>query len=86
MPGPPPDVVKQCIEHPSFAALHFTGSTAVFRQLWKDIAGNLDRYRGYPRIVGETGGKNWHLVHPSAEVKNAVMQSIRGAFEYQGAS
>lgn len=55
VPGPPPDVVQQCIAHPSFAALHFTGSTHVFRSMWKDIAANLDKYKGYPRIVGETG-------------------------------
>jgi len=84
VPGPPPEVVAQAIAHPSFAALHFTGSTHVFKKLWKDIAGNLDKYKGYPRIVGETGGKNFHVVHESAEVKNAVIQSIRGAFEYQG--
>jgi hypothetical protein len=56
----------------------------VFRKLWKDIAGHLDRYRGYPRIVGETGGKNFHVVHKSAELRNAVVQSVRSAFEYQG--
>jgi len=84
VPGPPPDVVAQAINHPSFAALHFTGSTFVFKKLWKDIAMNIDKYKGYPRIVGETGGKNFHIVHKSAEVKNAVIQSVRGAFEYQG--
>jgi len=84
VPGPPPEVVKQAISHPSFASLHFTGSTHVFKQLWKDIAGNLDKYKGYPRIVGETGGKNFHVVHESAEVRNAVIQTVRGAFEYQG--
>ncbi|KAH8118806.1 delta-1-pyrroline-5-carboxylate dehydrogenase [Phellopilus nigrolimitatus] len=84
VPGPPPAVVQQCIESPDFAALHFTGSTHVFRSLWKDIANNLDKYRGYPRIVGETGGKNFHVVHESAELTNAVLQTIRGAFEYQG--
>jgi len=84
VPGPPPEVVAQAIAHPAFAALHFTGSTHVFKQLWKDIASNVDKYKGYPRIVGETGGKNFHVVHASAEVKNAVLQSIRGAFEYQG--
>ncbi|EIM88023.1 delta-1-pyrroline-5-carboxylate dehydrogenase [Stereum hirsutum FP-91666 SS1] len=83
-PGPPPEVVAQCINNPNFAALHFTGSTFVFRKLWKDIASNLDKYKGYPRIVGETGGKNFHLIHSSAEVKNAVLQTVRGAFEYQG--
>src|ERR1700744_1480320 len=56
VPGPPPEIVAQAISHPSFAALHFTGSTFVFRKLWKDIALNLDKYKGYPRIVGETGG------------------------------
>jgi len=55
VPGPPPEVVTQAIGHPSFAALHFTGSTFVFKKLWKDIAANLDKYKGYPRIVGETG-------------------------------
>jgi 1-pyrroline-5-carboxylate dehydrogenase len=84
VPGPPPEVVAQAISHPSFAALHFTGSTHVFKQLWKDIAGNLEKYKGYPRIVGETGGKNFHVIHESAEVRNAVVQTVRGAFEYQG--
>ncbi|PPR04647.1 hypothetical protein CVT24_011865 [Panaeolus cyanescens] len=84
VPGPPPEVVSQAINHPSFAALHFTGSTFVFKKLWKDIAMNLDKYRGYPRIVGETGGKNFHVIHKSAEIRNAVLQTVRGAFEYQG--
>ena len=84
VPGPPAEVVAQAINHRSFAALHFTGSTFIFRKLWKDIAQNLEKYRGYPRIVGETGGKNFHLVHKSAEVRNAVLQTVRGAFEYQG--
>ena len=56
----------------------------MFKKLWKDIAMNLDKYKGYPRIVGETGGKNFHIVHKSAEVRNAVVQAVRGAFEYQG--
>ncbi|EIN11051.1 delta-1-pyrroline-5-carboxylate dehydrogenase [Punctularia strigosozonata HHB-11173 SS5] len=84
VPGPAEEVVGQCIDNPSFAGLHFTGSTFVFKKLWKDIAQNLDKYKGYPRIVGETGGKNFHLVHSSAEIKNTVVQTIRGAFEYQG--
>lgn len=83
-PGPPAETVKTCIENRNFAALHFTGSTAVFRSLWKQIASNIDNYPGYPRIVGETGGKNFHLVHPSANVNLAVHESIRAAFEYQG--
>lgn len=84
VPGPAEEVVGQAIAHPSFAALHFTGSTHVFRKLWKDIAANVDAYRAYPRIVGETGGKNFHVVHPSADVRSAVLQTVRGAFEYQG--
>ncbi|KAI0065810.1 delta-1-pyrroline-5-carboxylate dehydrogenase [Artomyces pyxidatus] len=84
VPGPPPEVVAQAIAHPSFAALHFTGSTFVFKKLWKDIAANVDIYKSYPRIVGETGGKNFHVIHSSAEIKNAVFQSVRGGFEYQG--
>ncbi|KAF9516848.1 hypothetical protein BS47DRAFT_1315007 [Hydnum rufescens UP504] len=84
VPGPAPEIVKQAIDHREFGALHFTGSTAVFKSLWKDISQNLDKYRGYPRIVGETGGKNFHLIHSSADVSNAVLQSVRAAFEYQG--
>ncbi|KAG6831982.1 hypothetical protein H0H87_003126 [Tephrocybe sp. NHM501043] len=83
-PGPPAEVVAQAINNPNFAALHFTGSTFIFKKLWKDIAANLDIYKGYPRIVGETGGKNFHIVHKSAEVRNAVLQAVRAAFEYQG--
>lgn len=84
VPGSPPEIVKQCIEHKEFGGLHFTGSTQVFRQLWKNIALNLDNYRGYPRIVGETGGKNYHLYHPSADIKSGVVQAIRAGFEYSG--
>jgi 1-pyrroline-5-carboxylate dehydrogenase len=84
VPGPPETVVPKALKHPSFAALHFTGSTQVFKQLWKDISANLDVYKSYPRIVGETGGKNFHLIHKSAELRNAVLQSVRAGFEYQG--
>lgn len=84
VPGPAEEIVGAAINHREFAGLHFTGSTHVFRQLWKQIGNNLDKYRGYPRIVGETGGKNFHMVHKSANVDAAVTQSIRAAFEYQG--
>ena len=57
VPGPPPEVVAQAIAHREFAGLHFTGSTFVFKKLWKDIASNIDKYRTYPRIVGETGAR-----------------------------
>ena len=84
VPGPAEKVVGQAIANPGFAALHFTGSTFVFKKLWKEIAANVDLYKSYPRLVGETGGKNFHVVHASAEITNAVMQTVRGAFEYQG--
>jgi 1-pyrroline-5-carboxylate dehydrogenase len=70
--------------HPDFAGLHFTGSTGVFRNLWKTIGQNLDRYRTYPRIVGETGGKDFVLVHPSANREEVTAGLIRGAFEFNG--
>ncbi|TIB70629.1 hypothetical protein E3Q23_04112 [Wallemia mellicola] len=84
VPGPPAEIVGRAINNPNFAALHFTGSTHVFKNLWKNISNNLDLYKGYPRIVGETGGKNFHLVHNSAPIKPTVVQTIRAAFEYQG--
>jgi len=65
-------------------ALHFTGSTAVFRSLSARIGANMNFWRSYPRIVGETGGKNFHLIHPTADVRNAALKSVRAAFEYQG--
>jgi 1-pyrroline-5-carboxylate dehydrogenase len=67
-----------------FAGLHFTGSTGVFRNLWKEIANNLETYRSYPRIVGETGGKDFVMVHPSADAKEVATALSRGAFEFQG--
>jgi 1-pyrroline-5-carboxylate dehydrogenase len=70
--------------HREFAGIHFTGSTAVFKQVWKKIAENLDRYKSYPKIVGETGGKDFILAHASADVKVLVAALIRGAFEFQG--
>ncbi|KAH8834674.1 delta-1-pyrroline-5-carboxylate dehydrogenase [Flagelloscypha sp. PMI_526] len=79
-----PALVAEALKSPHFAALHFTGSTHVFKGLWKQIGSNMDTYRGYPRVVGETGGKNFHILHSSADVKNAVAQSIRAGFEYQG--
>jgi 1-pyrroline-5-carboxylate dehydrogenase len=70
--------------HPEFAGLHFTGSTAVFKALWKQIASNLDHYRSYPRIVGETGGKDFVLAHPSADVAACATALVRGAYEFNG--
>lgn len=86
VPGDAEEVTQAVLDHPQFAGLHYTGSTAVFRKLYGKIAtGVADaKYKAYPRIVGETGGKNYHLVHNSAEIENAAIQTIRGAFEYQG--
>ncbi|TMC49204.1 MAG: L-glutamate gamma-semialdehyde dehydrogenase [Chloroflexi bacterium] len=72
------------LTHPSLAGLHFTGSTATFHHLWRTVAGNIDRYRTYPRLVGETGGKDFVVAHPSAEPQALLVGLLRGAFEYQG--
>ncbi|MDR0793072.1 MAG: L-glutamate gamma-semialdehyde dehydrogenase, partial [Chitinophagaceae bacterium] len=79
-----PDLGKIVFEHPDFAGLHFTGSSKVFSQLWNTIGTNISNYKTFPRIVGETGGKGFVLVHPSADVNVAVTALARGAFEYQG--
>lgn len=71
-------------EHPEFAGLHFTGSTSVFQYLWKVIGSNISKYKSYPRIVGETGGKDFVMVHPSADAKQVAVALSRGAFEFQG--
>lgn len=71
-------------KHPDFSGLHFTGSTAVFRHLWKTIGENLELYRTYPRIVGETGGKDFVVAHSSANTKAVAAGLLRGSFEYQG--
>lgn len=70
--------------HPDFAGLHFTGSTGVFKELWKTIGQNIHKYRSYPRIVGETGGKDFIIAHQSANAKEVATAISRGAFEYQG--
>lgn len=70
--------------HPEFAGLHFTGSTKVFKQLWKTIGNNIDNYRSYPRIVGETGGKDFIIAHHSADAKALATAITRGGFEFQG--
>lgn len=71
-------------KHPDFSGLHFTGSTAVFRHLWKTIGENLELYKTYPRIVGETGGKDFVVAHSSANTKAVAAGLLRGSFEYQG--
>ena len=71
-------------EHPDFAGLHFTGSTGVFKSLWQTIGNNINKYRTFPRIVGETGGKDFVMVHPSAGAVEVAVALARGAFEFQG--
>jgi len=73
-----------CFNHPDFAGVHFTGSTAVFQQMWQTIGANITKYKSYPRIVGETGGKDFVFVHPSADAVSVAANLARGAFEYQG--
>ncbi len=79
-----PEFGESCLAHPDFAGLHFTGSTATFKQLWKEIGNNINTYKSYPRIVGETGGKDFVAVHKSANVDEVVANLARGAFEFQG--
>lgn len=75
---------KVIFEHRDFAGIHFTGSTSVFNHIWKSIGENISKYKSYPRIVGETGGKNFVLIHPSANIMQSATAITRGAFEYQG--
>ncbi|HET6777986.1 MAG TPA: L-glutamate gamma-semialdehyde dehydrogenase [Gemmatimonadales bacterium] len=84
LPGDPIQISEALLADRSLAGIHFTGSTAVFQTLWKSVASNLDRYAGYPRVVGETGGKDFILAHPSADVDALAVGIVRGAYEYQG--
>lgn len=79
-----PTIGATCFTHPDFAGVHFTGSTGVFNYMWKQIGENIPKYKSYPRIVGETGGKDFVMVHPSADVETVVTALARGSFEYQG--
>jgi 1-pyrroline-5-carboxylate dehydrogenase len=92
--GLPPGVINMvtgwgtssdvALEHPSLAGVHFTGSTRVFQKIWQTVGGGIDRYRTYPRLVGETGGKDFVLAHASADALALEVGLVRGAFEYQG--
>ncbi|ETN39526.1 1-pyrroline-5-carboxylate dehydrogenase [Cyphellophora europaea CBS 101466] len=84
LPGDAELVTDVVLSSRELGGLHFTGSTAVFRSLSSKIGANMSFWRSYPRVVGETGGKNFHLLHPTADVKNAALKSVRAAFEYQG--
>jgi 1-pyrroline-5-carboxylate dehydrogenase len=79
-----PEAGDVIFDHPEFAGLHFTGSTGVFQNLWKTIGNNLPKYNSYPRIVGETGGKDYVIAHPSSNAKEVATALVRGSFEYQG--
>lgn len=79
-----PDAGDVIFSHPDFAGIHFTGSTGVFQDIWKTIGNNIHKYKTYPRIVGETGGKDFILIHGSADAEISSTAIIRGAFEYQG--
>ncbi len=84
VPGNPKLVSDGLLAHPDLAGVHFTGSTGVFNGMWETIGRNMGRYRSYPRIVGETGGKDFILAHPSADPQALAVAIVRGAFEYQG--
>jgi 1-pyrroline-5-carboxylate dehydrogenase len=79
-----PTVGEVVFNHPDFAGLHFTGSTKVFQELWRTIGNNISKYRSYPRIVGETGGKDFIIAHKSADAKALATAIVRGSFEFQG--
>jgi len=84
IPGLPHDKTNILLDHPDLAGIHFTGSTDVFRMMWRRVADNIDRYRNYPRLVGETGGKDFIVAHPSADPRALATAILRGGFEYQG--
>jgi 1-pyrroline-5-carboxylate dehydrogenase len=84
IPGSGPRIGSQVMANPHLAGVHFTGSTATFHKIWGTIGSNISLYRTYPRIVGETGGKNFLFVHPSANIREVSTGIVRGAFEYQG--
>ena len=77
-------VSRVALTHPDLAGIHFTGSTATFQHLWRTVGENIGKFRDYPRLVGETGGKDFVIVHPSADPASIVTTLVRGAFEYQG--
>ena len=84
VPGDPIQISNTLLDSPDLAGIHFTGSTSVFNSMWQKIGENVGRYRSYPRIVGETGGKDFIVAHPSADVQEVAVAIARGGFEYQG--
>ena len=84
VPGDPVMITKVALDSPELAGIHFTGSTAVFQSMWKHVGANIGSYRSYPRLVGETGGKDFIVVHASADPQEVAVALVRGGFEYQG--
>jgi 1-pyrroline-5-carboxylate dehydrogenase len=84
LPGDAVSISNTILDHPDLAGIHFTGSTGVFNSMWQKVGQNLGKYRGYPRLVGETGGKDFIVVHPSADPQEVAVAAVRGAFEFQG--
>ena len=84
IPGSGSKIGPQVMDNPNLAGIHFTGSTTVFKGMWETIGKNINKYKSYPRIVGETGGKDFCIAHESANIEVLTTAMIRGAFEYQG--
>ena len=84
VPGNAVEISSTLLDSPDLAGIHFTGSTAVFQSMWKQVGGNIARYRSYPRLVGETGGKDFIVAHASTDVQEVAVGIARGGFEYQG--
>ena len=84
IPGKASMIGDTVLAHPMLAGIHFTGSTNVFRKMWRDVANNLENYRSYPRVVGETGGKDFIVAHPDCDEKAVIVALLRGSFEFQG--
>jgi 1-pyrroline-5-carboxylate dehydrogenase len=84
LPGDPGPITETCLDHPEFAGVHFTGSSPIFRSLFKGVGERIERYRSYPRLVGETGGKDFVVMHASADPQEVAVALVRGSFEYQG--
>ncbi|MEI6434803.1 MAG: L-glutamate gamma-semialdehyde dehydrogenase [Bacteroidota bacterium] len=84
IPGSGSMIGNSALKHRELAGIHFTGSTKTFNSIWRSVAGNMEGYRSYPRMVGETGGKDFIFVHPSSDPQEVAVAIVRGAFEYQG--
>ncbi|MBA2571704.1 MAG: L-glutamate gamma-semialdehyde dehydrogenase [Gemmatimonadetes bacterium] len=84
VPGDPAMISEILLDSPELAGIHFTGSTGVFQHIWRSVGNRIDRYRGYPRLVGETGGKDFIVAHPSADTEALATAIVRGGYEYQG--